>query len=216
MKNNLLVLAAVAVCLTSACQQRADKKANDTTDSLGYVDTNKIAQERADTMNNSISNNAMKDDADFLTTAYNDGMFEIDAAKLAQKNAASAEVKELAKKIESDHAKANEQISMIASKNNITLPTALSEKKQSKYGDLAKVTGKEFDKEYIKEMVKCHDDAIDAFEKKSKNANNTEIQDFAVKTIPVLTAHKTQADVIKEKQIKCKKGKWLRPAKCWP
>ncbi|MNL46669.1 hypothetical protein D3C87_1694050 [compost metagenome] len=47
-------------------------------------------------------------------------------------------------------------------------------------------------------MVKCHEDAIDAFEKKSKNANNAEIQNFAVKTIPVLTAHKTKAEVIKE------------------
>lgn len=202
MKSNLLVLAAVAVCLTSACQRRADKNATNTTDSLGYIDSNKVVEERADTMNNSISNNAMKDDADFLTTAYDDGMFEIDAAKLAQKNSTSSEVKGLAKKIESDHAKANEQISMIASKNNITLPTALSEKKQSKYADLAKVTGKEFDKEYIKEMVKCHDDAISAFEKKTKNANNTEIQDFAVKTLPVLTAHKTEADVIKQKTDK--------------
>lgn len=203
MKSKLLVIATVAVSLTYvACQQRGDKNRN-STDSAGYEDT--MATDTAmrdhttaDTMNNKMSG-PMKDDADFLSMAYGDGLFEIQAAKLAQSNASSDEVKALAKTIETDHMKANDQLSALAGKSNVTLPVALTDKKQSTYNDLAAISGKEFDKKYIKEMVKCHEDAIDAFEKKSKNANNSEIQDFALKTLPVLTAHKAKADAIKEK-----------------
>lgn len=203
MKSKILVIATVAVSLTYvACQQRGDKNNRNSTDSAGYdkttTDTAVRDHTTTDTMNNAMSG-PMKDDADFLAMAYGDGLFEIEAAKLAQKNASSDEVKALAKTIETDHMKANEQLSALAGNSKVTLPVAVPDKKQSTYNDLAAISGKEFDKKYIKEMIKCHEDAIDAFEKKSKNANNSEIQNFTLKTIPVLTAHKAKADAIKEK-----------------
>ncbi|MND52337.1 hypothetical protein D3C80_433490 [compost metagenome] len=202
MKSRILVVATVAVSLAYvACQQRGDKNNRNSTDSAGFdtMTTDTVTRDHTstDTSYNTMSG-PMRDDAEFLAMAYGDGLFEIEAAKLAQKNASSNEVKTLAKTIETDHMKANDQLSALAGKSNVTLPVALTDNKQSTYNELAAVTGKEFDKEYIKEMVKCHEDAIDAFEKKSKNANNAEIQNFAVKTIPVLTAHKTKAEVIKE------------------
>ncbi|MCO4294650.1 DUF4142 domain-containing protein [Solitalea sp. MAHUQ-68] len=206
MKTKHWIIATVAVGIAfTGCQSKTSKTTDSTVDSAGYVTSHEDSMthnDRDDTLNNSIDNNKMKDDADFLATAYGDGLFEIEAAKLAQKNASSADVKTLAQKIESDHIKANEQIMALASKNNISLPSSVPEKKQSTYNDLAALTGLEFDKKYIKEMVSCHKDAIDAFEKKTKDANNTDIQNFAVATIPVLTAHKTKADVIKERTDK--------------
>ncbi|UKJ08535.1 DUF4142 domain-containing protein [Solitalea lacus] len=200
MKNKCFVLVAVAASITLlSCNQKSDKKAT-TVDSAGYTtnnDTN-IIEHDGGTMPEAGTKD-MKDDDKFLIETYQAGLFEIEASKLAQKNAASAEVKVLAKKIENDHNKANNQISALAKKNNVSLSNVLTDKNQSKYNDLTALTGKDFDKKYVNEMVDSHKIAIDEFEKKSKNANSPEIQEFAVKTLPTLTAHKAEADVLKEK-----------------
>ncbi|POY37312.1 DUF305 domain-containing protein [Solitalea longa] len=199
--KNLVLFAAAAGFTLLSCNQKSEKKET-TVDSAGYVTNTTVDTSTTEHAGSEIPDagtSDMKDDDKFLAESYQDGIFEIEAAKLAQKNAASAEVKSLAKTIETDHTKANQQISELAIKNSITLTNTLTDKKQSKYNDLAALSGKDFDKKYVNEMVDCHDDAIDAFEKKSKNANSPEIQDFVVKTLPALTAHKAKADVLKAK-----------------
>ena len=66
----------------------------------------------------------------------------------ADKAAASgvAEVKQFARKMVEDHTKAGVELKQIASKQDLTLPTAMDEKHQKVYDKLVKLSGADFDK----------------------------------------------------------------------
>jgi putative membrane protein len=54
---------------------------------------------------------------------------------------------------------------------------------------MSKLTGSEFDKEYVSHMVKDHKKDIAKFEDASKNAQDPDVRAFAEKTLPVLREH---------------------------
>jgi putative membrane protein len=199
MKNRIMVIAAVAVSLTYvACQQKGERNTNrDAYDDTVVTTSTDTGVDRTAMNEPRTSDN----DTEFLTEAYNDGMFEIKTAQLAEQKTNSPEVKSLAQKIIDDHTKANGRIKDIASKMNIMLPTEMDNKMNDHYNDFVEAANenKDFDKKYINAMVDDHTKAIKKFEERTKDSQNPDIQDFAIKTLPALTAHKAQANVIKEK-----------------
>jgi putative membrane protein len=54
---------------------------------------------------------------------------------------------------------------------------------------LSKLTGNNFDREYITHMVKDHEKDVSAFEKQSKKGDAPELRQFAAKTLPTLQEH---------------------------
>jgi len=138
-----------------------------------------------------------ENDAKFTTDAAAGGMAEVELSKLALTKTANAEIKAFADMMVTDHGKVNADLMAIASAKNITLPTALDETHQKKYDDLAKLTGKDFDKEYVKAMVDGHQKTWDMMDKESKDANDADLKAFAAKTAPIVKGH---LDVIKKIQ----------------
>ena len=58
---------------------------------------------------------------------------------------------------------------------------------------LAKKTGSDFDKAYVERMVDAHEDAIDLFQKASRDVKDPELQAFASKMLPKLQQHQQHA-----------------------
>lgn len=141
-----------------------------------------------------LSNSDMKDAAEFAVKAADGGMFEVQAAKIAQAKGSSQTVKDLAKHMIDDHTKANTELKQLASAKKITLPTKISDKYQKDIDDLNKLTGAEFDKEYAKMMVKDHKDDIDLFEKEAKSGKDAEIKSWAAEKVPTLKHHLSMAE----------------------
>lgn len=155
----------------------------------------------ADVSNDSVSMNTMtvdKSDADFAVEAVNGGMTEIAASQLAEKNASSQQVKDYAAMIIKDHTAANDKLKGMAANKNIALPPAMSDKSQKDVNDLAKKTGKDFDKAYINKMVDDHNDAISLFKKEGDNGKDADLKNFAMQTLPTLQQHLDKAKSIKD------------------
>jgi putative membrane protein len=136
----------------------------------------------------------LKDDVDFVLDAADAGMYEVQVAQLAKTNSSSAKVKELADHMIKDHSKANEELKSIAARKNITLPSKLSDKKQKEFDELTKLKGVEFDKEYSKEMVKDHKDAIDKFQKEADKGMDGELKAWSAGKIATLKHHLGMAE----------------------
>jgi putative membrane protein len=183
MKTNKIIIAACAL-LTGlsmpAFAQKDNKKAAEKENEKKFEDTH------------------MEKDADFVVDAANDGMYEVQVAALAKTNASSAKVKELAEHMMQDHSKANEELKMIASKKNITLPTKLSDKRQKDFDDLTKLKGAEFDKKYAKGMVSDHKDAIDLFKKEADKGMDGELKAWAAGKIATLQHHLTMSEEVRD------------------
>ena len=162
-------------------------KSTETTDTTEFADsTNEAVADNAAT--DSVSS-AIKDDAEFAVAAANGGMAEVALSKIAEEKATDPKVKEFAKQMIKDHSKANDELKTLASSKNITLPSAPNEEKQKAASDLGGMSGSDFDKAYISQMKKDHDQTVKLFEDAQKDVKDADLKAFIEKTLPVIKAH---------------------------
>lgn len=133
------------------------------------------------------------DDKKFLKDAAIGGMVKVELGKLAVQKASSDAVKQFAQKMVDDHTRANEEVKQIASKANISLPDSLDSKHQSRIDKLSKLSGTEFDRAYIKDQLKDHQQDVKEFQNEAENGNHEELKNFASKTLPTLQEHLSMA-----------------------
>ncbi len=175
MKNYLMfssraaiaAIAAAGLCLVSAAQATDETKSDS--------DTNKT------------SSTLSAKDKMFVKHAAKGGMKEVQMGEMGEKQAKSDDVKKIAERIESDHKVANEELKDLAEKKGVTLPT---EAKMSK--KMEKISGDNFDKEYLMAMKADHEKDIAAFEKEanaSGSAEDADVKAWAEKTLPTLKEH---------------------------
>jgi putative membrane protein len=132
---------------------------------------------------------AKDDSAKFAKEAADGGMAEVQLGQLVAGKAANADVKAFAQKMVEDHGKANSELEQIASKKNIALPKEVSKKHKSMHDKLAKQSGDKLDKEYMKDMVKDHEDDVKKFRKQAQEGTDPDVAAFAKKTLPTLESH---------------------------
>ena len=141
-------------------------------------------------------------DAEFLVNAAEINMEEIQLGQLAQSKSKNADVIALGKMMETEHTKALNDLKTLASKKNVTLPATLTENGQEAFSKLNDKTGKDFDKDYCDMMVKGHKDAIDKFEKASKDAEDAEVRSWAGSMLPSLRTHLEHSQSCEDKMKK--------------
>lgn len=132
-------------------------------------------------------------DNNFVMKAAQGGMAEVKLGQLAMDKASSQTVKDFGQRMVTDHTKANDQLKQVAAKDGITLPTSLDAKDQATYDKLSKLSGTQFDREYMRDMVKDHQTDVNEFRKESQSAKNPDVKQFAQQTLPVLEQHLTLA-----------------------
>ena len=69
------------------------------------------------------------------------------------------------------------------------LPTDMDPKQQAAYEKLSKLSGSDFDKAYVKYMVKDHEEDVKDFTKESTKGKDDKIKGFASDTLPVIQGH---------------------------
>ena len=132
-------------------------------------------------------------DEKFMKDAAAGGMAEVQMGQLAEQHAASDGVKQFGKRMAADHAKANDELKQLASQKGVQLPSALDRGHQRLYDRLSKLNGADFDREYMKEMVKDHDKDVKAFQKEADSGKDADVKAWASKTLPTLKEHQDQA-----------------------
>lgn len=132
-------------------------------------------------------------DTKFMQKAAGGGLAEVELGKLAQQKAMHAEVKQFANRMVEDHAKANAKLEKIASANNVQLPAGVDKKTRKEMDKLSKLIGGDFDREYMKHMVKDHKEDVEDFRKEAKSHEDSEVKAFAQETLPTLEEHLAMA-----------------------
>jgi len=128
-------------------------------------------------------------DRKFIEEAAQGGMAEVQLGQLATQKAQSDQVKQFGQKMVDDHTKANDQLKQIASSKGVTLPTTLDSKSKREMDRLSKLSGAQFDREYMKHMVSDHRKDVKDFKKEAKSAKDPDLKSFASSTEPVLEQH---------------------------
>ena len=112
------------------------------------------------------------------------GMAEVELGKLATEKASSDDVKKFGQRMVDDHTKAGDQLKQVASTQGITLPQGLSAKDKLTKEHLSKLSGEQFDKAYMADMVKDHTQDVADFQRESQSGSDPAVKDFASQTLP--------------------------------
>lgn len=134
-------------------------------------------------------------DVQFVKKAAAAGQFEVEVAKLATERATDAQVKSFAQMLVDDHTAANQKLQQIASSHNVTLPASLPDDKKKELDQLSKLSGAEFDRQFVKTVgIKDHQHDVSDFQKASKTAKNDDVKNFAESSLPTLQKHLAAAE----------------------
>jgi putative membrane protein len=140
-----------------------------------------------------------KTDMQFATTAAKGGIAEVALGQMAEKQAASPDVKAFGQRMVTDHKKANDELNEAAKADGVTIPQGLTGEHNADAQKLSKLSGAEFDREYMKLMVEDHKKDVALFEKESKSGKDSNVKQFAAKTLPTLREHLRMAEDIASK-----------------
>jgi putative membrane protein len=131
-------------------------------------------------------------DAAFAMKAAQGGKAEVQLGQLAAQKASNPDVKAFGQQMVDDHTKANEKLKSVAQAQNMTLPDSLDAKQQAEYTKLQDLSGPSFDREYVKCMVKDHEEDVKEFQKEANSGKDPQMKSFASETLPVLQEHLTK------------------------
>ena len=141
-------------------------------------------------------------DAQIASIVVTANQVDIDAGKLAQSRASSAEVKDFGRQMVTDHAAVNKQASALAKKLKLTPqdnPTSQSLKSGGveNLNKLQKLKGPAFDRAYVEHEVAYHAQVIDAINKTLiPNAKNAELKKLLETGLPLFQGHLEHAKKI--------------------
>jgi putative membrane protein len=128
-------------------------------------------------------------DSAFVTKAAEGGMAEVQMGQLATQRASNSKVKEFGQRMVDDHTKANDQLKQIASRKGLSLPSDMNAKQRSTYNRLSRLSGNEFDRAYMQDMVTDHQEDVAEFQREADNGGDPDVKSFAGSTLPTLQQH---------------------------
>jgi putative membrane protein len=128
-------------------------------------------------------------DKTFMANAAKGGTMEVEWGKWASQKAQNADVKKFGNQMVTDHSRAGNELTALASKKGVKLPAS-------------KVSGKwTSDKDYMDMMVKDHEKDLAEFQTEAKNGSDPDLKKWAGDTAKMIKRH---LDLAKKTQAKLK------------
>lgn len=142
---------------------------------------------------------ATDDDKKFLAMAAQSDQNEIAMSQLAQQKATNPAVKAFADKMVAEHTKMSASMKPFADDWGLTPPSGPDSDHLSEINKLQGLSGNDFDKEYISDMVSDHAKALSAFTTEAKDTKDAKFRTAVLKGKTMVAAHKNMAYDLKKK-----------------
>ena len=143
---------------------------------------------------------AKLNDAQIAHIAYTTGQLDIAAAEQAKEKSSNKDVRAFVDDMERDHKAVNDKALALVKKLGVTpedndTSKALSKQATEKRAELAKLSGKAFDKAYIDNEVAYHK-AVDAALQDTliPSASNAELKDLLTTGLKIFQGHEQHAE----------------------
>jgi len=158
-------------------------------------DANRLPNDTNRQSNDTLSS----EDAAFIREAASGGMLEVRLGQLAGERAANADVRQFGQRMVMDHENVNKDVMAIAERKGVNIAKNLSQKDQAAFDKLKDLRGADFDRSYMKSMVKDHEEDVKTFENESRDAKDADVKAFAARVLPFLKNHLTMAREVEGK-----------------
>jgi len=194
MKSKLISASAIAALAIAASSICVIESARAQTEPGAPIGTNPHLRSKSAGQAGSPGTTTVKmsqKDVSFIQKAAGNGAQEVENGKMAERQAKSAEVKNVAARIVADHTRLNKELTALANRKGVTFNTG---------GVRAQNLGSgNFDALYLKWLDEVHKADIAEFQRAAKSANDSELKAWASKTIPTLKQHLAMAEQAEKK-----------------
>jgi len=143
-------------------------------------------------------------DRNFVSKAVEDNREEVELGKLAQGKASSDAVKQFGQRMIEDHSAANQDLLQLAENKGMKLQDK-APKADREMERLAKLQGPEFDREYVRAMVKDHKQDVAEFRRMHSGAVDPNLKAWIDKTLPTIEDHLKTIEGIQAQMAAAKK-----------
>ena len=128
-------------------------------------------------------------DRKFVLDAARGNESEIQLGKLAIGEASTDVVRQFAQRMVRDHTRANDQLGILASNKNVPIPISVPRKQRARFIRLSRLTGPDFDRAYMREMVADHQHHVAQFRRQIRVTKDPDIRAWATRMLPILEQH---------------------------
>ncbi|HUQ73318.1 MAG TPA: DUF4142 domain-containing protein [Burkholderiales bacterium] len=132
-------------------------------------------------------------DAEFLRNISHANLAEIATGKLAAQKAQSPQVKQFGQHMVDEHSALETEGSALAQAKALRPPTSPDLRHQAAMKKLELVSGDNFDREYMQQMVKDHTDTLALLQAAATKASDAQLRQLAQKAIPHVQQHLAMA-----------------------
>jgi putative membrane protein len=128
----------------------------------------------------------------FIKEAIEGNLAEMQVSKLAQQKGQSDRVRSFGRALEDDRANANRAAISVANALGVSPPTQPDERRRAAYDKLSRLSGPEFDRQFVADIIEDHVAEIRKFESEAKR--NDQAADYAKQALPTLRKHLQMAE----------------------
>ncbi|RXH55274.1 DUF4142 domain-containing protein [Granulicella sibirica] len=125
----------------------------------------------------------------FLRKSAEGGIAEVKFGQLAAEKAGSEDVKTFGSRMVTDHTLLNDEMKPIADSIGVRLPKTMNKMDQAEYEKLSALTGDDFDKEYLADMVKDHRKDLREFHEEATSTNDPTLKAAVEKGEGIIREH---------------------------
>ena len=121
---------------------------------------------------------------------------EIDAGKAAASKAQSPQVKQFAQKMVDDHTRMLDDLKTLAQQKSVSLPESVSLKDKAQMELMKRASGADFDRKYMDQMVKDHQNDLNDVQELASKAKDPEFKAAVQKASGKISEHLQMAQRI--------------------
>ncbi len=156
---------------------------------VGGVSASPAMARSAMTMSSRVS----ASDRHFMQAAAQGGIAEVALGQLAARKGSMSVVRRFGRRMVHDHSMANASLKALARRKGVMLPTGMKAEDRRLHTRLSRLSGRTFDRSYMRAMINDHVKDVAEFQKESGRANDTDLHNFVIKTLPTLQDHLVMA-----------------------
>jgi putative membrane protein len=128
-------------------------------------------------------------DQQFISLAAMGGLAEVELGRLATQRAGRGSVQQFGERMIIDHGAMNAELAQLAQRKSMRVPITLDAEHQQVRDRLARLSGHDFDRAYMQQMLSDHTKDIAHFEHQAQRGIDPDLKAFAAGALPVLRDH---------------------------
>lgn len=137
-------------------------------------------------------------DEQFIARALSQGIGEVKLSEQAVMRASNQEVKKFAEHMMKDHTRVNAKLLGFARDRKLAVVQGLDKTWRERLEKFSRLEGAAYDRDYMSQQVKSHEQAVKLFEGQARGATNADLKAFAAETVSTIRNHLKKAREIRE------------------